>query len=411
MDYLDQSDETKWVHLLATRLKKFNNNYKRYLHYLEEQDILIINPSYLKSKYTKGYRIAPEYYDGEPVRIPIENDWIIRQKVIKLKQEHIKKLQKTEKECPHLTKWFNPKLVIDKEGALRQIDRLYPIKQSSSVNRRIALNPKDGRFKALRAVERLANREFYYKVDENIGRLHTNFTNIKKELRSFIKYDGKRLVNLDLKNSQPLFSGMLLRKAFYEDGETFNIHSIPNLNTLLKTKSDSISSILSSAYYIMLGVSAESPAWREFEQYLDIVQSGRFYEEMHELLYPNEPFDRARMKETIFIMFFADNRHGPELRKLEAPFKAKFPTVYSIFSALKRKNKRILSHILQRTESKLIIEIVTRRIAAENPHIPLFTIHDSIATTEEHVEYVEGVIKEEMKKLTGLNACIGREEW
>jgi hypothetical protein len=161
----------------------------------------------------------------------------------------------------------------------------------------------------------------------------------------------------------------------------------------------------------MLGEPAESPARREFEQYLELVQSGNFYEEMHKLLYPGEPFDRARMKETIFIMFFADNRHGPQLRKLEAPFKAKFPHVYELFKLLKRKNKRILSHILQRTESKLMIEMVTRRIGDEHPEIPIFPIHDSVATYPEYADYVEGVIKEELKKLTGLNACIEREDW
>jgi hypothetical protein len=57
---------------------------------------------------------------------------------------------------------------------------------------------------------------------------------------------------------------------------------------------------------------------------------------MSELLYPGQPFDRAKMKETIFIIFFADNRHGPKLRKLEAPFRAKFPHVYEVFSLLKK---------------------------------------------------------------------------
>jgi hypothetical protein len=34
-----------------------------------------------------------------------------------------------------------------------------------------------------------------------------------------------------------------------------------------------------------------------------------------------------------------------------------------------------------------------------------------VATYPEYADYVEGVIKEELKKLTGLNACIEREDW
>jgi hypothetical protein len=43
--------------------------------------------------------------------------------------------------------------------------------------------------------------------------------------------------------------------------------------------------------------------------------------------------------------------------------------------------------------------------------MPIFPLHDSIATYPEHADYVESVIKEEMKKLTGLTANIGREQW
>jgi hypothetical protein len=161
----------------------------------------------------------------------------------------------------------------------------------------------------------------------------------------------------------------------------------------------------------MLYVSPESPAWLEFQRYKKIVQDGHFYEEVSELLFPGEPFDKARMKELVFILFFADNRCGPELSKQGAPFRKAFPTVHKIFSQLKKGNKRILSHILQRTESKLIIETATRRIAAEHPHMLTLTVHDSIATTEEHADYVKGLLEEEIKKMTGLTATVNKEMW
>jgi hypothetical protein len=411
MNFFNPSDKTKWVHLQATKLQDFNDNYKQYLDYLEERNIIIINPSYLKEKYAKGYRISGRYYSGIPVEIPISNNHVLRKKVKKLKQAKAKQLQQADKTHPYLTKWMNSKLVIDKEGALREIDRLYPKNKPTYFHKGKWCSTRRARFKAHRAVIKLHKQEFSYKVDDNIGRYHSDLTCLNKDLRKYLSYFGKRLVSMDIRNSQPLISGILLAKAFYEPGETFNIHSIPSINSLIKHKSRSLSSILSSAYYIMLGESAESPARREFKQYLELVQSGKFYEEMHKLLYPEESFDRARMKETMFIIFFADNRHGPKLRKLEAPFRAKFPNVYNIFRALKRQNKRILSHILQRTESKLMIETVARRIGEEHPDMPIFPVHDSIATYPEHADYVEGVIMEEMKKLTGLNARIGREHW
>jgi hypothetical protein len=39
------------------------------------------------------------------------------------------------------------------------------------------------------------------------------------------------------------------------------------------------------------------------------------------------------------------------------------------------------------------------------------TVHDSIATTEEHADYVKGLLEEEIKTLTGLDATVRKEMW
>jgi hypothetical protein len=197
---------------------------------------------------------------------------------------------------------MNPKLVIDKDGALREIDRLYPKNQTRYFHKGKWHSIKRARFKAHRAIAKLAKQDFTYKVDGNIGRFHSDLTCLKKDLRKYLTYFGRKLVSLDITNSQPLNSGILVNSSFYEPEGTFNIYYIPSLNSLIN-KSYSLSSILPSAYYIMLRECAESPARREFELYLELVQGGQFNEEMSKLLYPGAPFDRARMKETIFIIF------------------------------------------------------------------------------------------------------------
>ena len=314
----------------------------------------------------------------------------------------------------HLTKWFNPQLTIDVEGAEKEIEKLFPIRIQSAtgVRGQVLMQKADGRFKAMRAVKRLASGDFYHKVDDNIGRFHSNLTGLKKELRNYITYDGKRLVNLDIKNSQPLLSGVLLKPKFYERGEFFNIWSIKSLDSLLNNKlyilQHSIPSILNS---IMLGESAESLIHKEFQEYLGITQSGNFYEAITPVLYPGERKDRQDIKTDVYIIFFSKNKCGRRLKKNKMPFKKYFPTIYAIFNALKKHNQKVLSHILQRIESHIVIEKATRRIAEERPELPIFTIHDSIATTVGDEEYVESVLKEEIKAITGLTASIGKEYW
>lgn len=71
----------------------------------------------------------------------------------------------------------------------------------------------------------------------------------------------------------------------------------------------------------------------------------------------------------------------------------------------------LLSHIMQHLESILMIEVISRRIAAEKPHLPFFTVHDSIATFSEEVPYIKQVIKEEFKRYLDIVLKLGLEKW
>ena len=45
------------------------------------------------------------------------------------------------------------------------------------------------------------------------------------------------------------------------------------------------------------------------------------------------------------------------------------------------------------------------------PHVPVFTIHDSIATTTEHVEWVKGIMQEELTNAIGVSPSLTIEHW
>jgi hypothetical protein len=47
----------------------------------------------------------------------------------------------------------------------------------------------------------------------------------------------------------------------------------------------------------------------------------------------------------------------------------------------------------------------------EKPKVPLFTIHDSIATTEENVTYVKQIIEEEALKLYPKAPKLSVKKW
>src|SRR5262249_39191973 len=61
--------------------------------------------------------------------------------------------------------------------------------------------------------ERIASKDFWLYTDP-YGRVHTPITSLKRELRSCLLVNGKPLVDIDLKCSQPLLLGVFARKYY-----------------------------------------------------------------------------------------------------------------------------------------------------------------------------------------------------
>lgn len=340
--------------------------------------------------------------------VPIQ-DFVTKKNRTKEANKFKADLAVTSAKYGHLTKWFNEKLKIDVDPATEKVEEMFP-EQTGGIRGTAKGKPSiwHKRYKAILAINKIANQEFYYSVDENVGRFHSNLTNIKRELRNYITYDGQKLVNIDIKNSQPLFSLLLLQEGFYAEKEgQFTIHNLPQSLLLLSSPNTSYSHIL-----IMIVKTLQSIDIQSIDDYVGLVSSGDFYEKMSALVYPSESFNKQKIKEMIFTVFFSRNKFiGQVGAKPKRDFKTAFPSVYEIFRQLKVKNHTVLAHILQRIESEIIIQRVAKRIASERPELPIFTIHDSVATTDGNEDYVATVIKEEVFNMTGLNVLLGIERW
>lgn len=158
----------------------------------------------------------------------------------------------------------------------------------------------------------------------------------------------------------------------------------------------------------MLGKTLKSTDNEKYKEFLEMVHSGDFYKRIYTKLYPEKQYDRPKAKLMILIYFFSNNRAKSKFKK---DFKNALPEVHKLFALIKRKNHTALSHILQRIESEIIIERVTKRISLEKPDLPIFTIHDSVVTIQRSEDYVTRIIKEEVKKATGFDVKLGLEYW
>ena len=409
-DYEDLDNNAAFVNLSAKQMQAFNHEYKQYIDYLLEIGLISTDRHWVVGKKSMGYKLNPFLgYDASMIQVRIK-DRICRKKMFSQARLNNKR---ANADFPALTKWFNSSLQIDVKGATEEIDKLFPrptggIRGVRRYFRGKKNKPDAGskRLKAQYAIQRFASKDFYFHIDDNVGRFHSNLTNIKRELRHFITYRGQKLVNIDIKSAQPLISTLLLSKEFYQKFEAhLSIQSFPTIFNTLQLQLSKSSSLSS---YIMLVECLENIDNQFFKKYTNLVKSGSFYEVLSELVYPGKKISKAEVKLNVYRVFFSKNRsHNP----FKTRFKKLFPEVYNVFALYKRKDHTCLSRLLQSIESFVMIQSVAKRISRERPELPIFTIHDSIATTIGNEEYVKSIVKEEAYRITGLRVKLGMEYW
>jgi len=403
MEREDLDEIAGYVNLNAARLQKVNHNYKKYLDHLVKHRFLRTDMKYVVGKKSKGFLINRYREYKASIRLVEIKVLVVHRHVLEERKAQNELNDNTRKHYPHLTKWFEG-LEIDREGALKKLNEIFP-EQTGSIRgtRKWKASDWAKRYRSVQAIEKIMRKEFYFTLDTNVGRFHSNLTNLKKELRGFVTYLGQRLVNVDIKNSQPLLSTLLLKKPSYQTNllETL-CHSTYSFSTPISYKS----------YTIKIVKTLERIDKQDIEKYIQFVETGDFYGEMHQLMYPEQPYDKQKVKTMMFMIFFSHNRYmGQPKAEPKRRFKRYFPSTYEIFRLLKKRDYTALSRILQRLESTIVIQNVVPTIALEKPDLPIFTIHDSVVTTVGNEQFVANVMIEEVKRLTGLEAKLGFEYW
>jgi hypothetical protein len=217
------------------------------------------------------------------------------------------------------------------------------------------------------------------------------------------------LISIDLSNSQPYLSTILFNKEFYIPGSKINLTKL-NLVALGKAEIRKIT----KAVYIILEEVENNPSILGLKKFSKIAIEGQIYEHFQKL-YEQEfgvPIERKKVKRGILKTFFGEHELiGGSSTKIKKLFKKEFPTVDSIFGCIKKEEKNRLAIILQRVESKLIIEKICRQIRKINPLIPLITIHDSIVTTAEFHELVYEIMSDVFKEYIGYPPKLKIEKW
>ena len=194
-----------FVPIYSTILQGKIHGYAEYMKYLLDNNIFITDGKYSNDGgKSYGYKFSEQY--DEKIAIPEKITKYTLIKSIKYnsnqKEEHY--LPETPlEEVAYLTKWFNPNLKINMMRVENYLNHLMEQDKQDPETKRHAVR----RFNQRKMIaEQLHNQEYSLSIDRTGGRFYSPLTTLKKELRNFVTYNDKKLISLDLKNSQPFLS-------------------------------------------------------------------------------------------------------------------------------------------------------------------------------------------------------------
>lgn len=251
------------------------------------------------------------------------------------------------------------------------------------------------------SVDSIHNKDDLFFIRDETGyRLHTNITNLPKELRKFLRYKGEKLVNLDISNSQPFMLSLILVQSY----KNFSSNNFKNtsfsLNQLLNNFSkDNTSYSTPLTFNVNRSYSVDAMPV-DVMNYINLTSSGQMYEYLMPMFMDG---DRQALKLKLFWkVFYRDSNNKKRIYREEKIFGKSFPNVMEFIKEYKAKNYKDLPIAMQRIESEIILERIAMRIINDNPSCYFLTIHDSILTNESSLLYVENVMKEEFKNFCGI---------
>jgi hypothetical protein len=408
-----------FVILNAKILQKQHHNYKVYFNFLIEKAFIEFRTYSIKKKISKSYKIIkPKTRHYKFVKYDPEGFVFKRN----LKKGYDARAVRADKSCKHLTKWLSPEfLSIDYDNAVNYVN---------------SAKMKDSKKYQRRWIIEMINEEYiYYQRQGKDNRLHSILTNMPKDLRPFLRFKNKPMVSLDIKASQPyLFAGLL--KFIFLDRDVAHIDKY--LNTIIKK--DTRESVEDTIHTVMIKESLKRADIKEIEEFIFLIENKDIYSYIganfsEEFLYSiqtpigiSDKFYKKNLGFTITETFDTLRKYSKTLMleflycsipKDETRFKDRYKELKRILpnkiselaEKLKSEDNSVFPIFLQNIEAYLIIDLITKGIALKNPEIPMYTIHDSIATTHEYASLIKEELTNQLFKYNGVKPQITIEEW
>lgn len=344
--YLYNEFETVEIH--HTKFSKITSDYRMYLNYLRDKEIILINESYEKGVHPKSYLFTDHFKEYATVnRFKFEqsdnslmdDNSIIIEKMVqeKVQQDFTKvkiKSQPVEKEIKFVK---DGQPVVKFRQYLLNEYGLYQLRNGPRV------------------------------LNWRSGRLYTPFVQLSKIVRGDYLYFDTKLTSLDIKRSFPVWLAVwLIDKGIPIDYETKSF----------------LSAVLSGNIYF------------------DLMEKFNNNRNLFNNTGEEKPFiDKPQVKK-LFSTWLNGNNNLNNLSNLM--FKSYYPDIFDFVKRFKNGAKDKMYHELVKLESGFIFNKICKRLYNEIPGIQILTCHDEIYFEEDHYEQVLKIWTEELEQIYSM---------
>lgn len=301
-------------------------------------------------------------------------------------------------------------------------------------------------------VEKIENDNIWRQVSHANWRLNSSVTHLKGTLRPFLLCNGEKLGEVDVTASQPYILSAIIRDEFLTGYEgCFNLQSIsPDVfQKLIKT--GYISTISRDSSY-SFGYTSYSGSTMHIEFNPDLGSSVGSSKETYSFMwshffnskelesirnYQTSPFNndfyrylakkvilsasqkalnedvlRERVKNNMRYVLFDDNKKHRINGTYMKMFQELYPGVDKlIYDLLLKVGKTDFSYLLQRAESYLVLDVISRDFHEKFPTAPIFTIHDAICTNPEYLQQLKELTNKHFMDITGIPVGLKVKPW
>lgn len=381
--------------------------------------ILIVNRKYQSGVKSMSYKLNEELFSN-PGEKWVELGSNAEKRLIEYEQGGIAKLEDFKLSYKFLLDQYKSNITIDSEAVnyvttlksllLEKVNQFDGDKDE--MTKRVNDTIKGMNFK-IRAIQ---NKNFRPSVSMSNHRLNSVITNLNRELRYYLRINGNRLVEVDIKSSQPYVLGSILTDNFFTGDSNIEFSLINiypmlynQLNYINNKSTTVITSLIEKSIYNnkegfpKYFMSGGLDNCQEVQSYRNLPFKDGFYQHLNST-YFNGEYDIQKIKDQIMLVLNLRDLNKRKQIELIQSFKENFPEINSFIESLNnfKSLKSAVAILLQRSESYLFLRVGCKVVSEQLHDVPFLTIHDSILIEEQYSEVVPPILKYSINSFTGI---------